>query len=69
MTIDVLIRTMRTRAGLSVRELAKKIGVVNQSIYNWENGDRIPSAEKLLAVAEACDHELLFRPKHRFYDK
>lgn len=69
MTIDVLIRTMRTRAGLSVRELANEIGVVNQSVYNWESGSRIPSAENLLAVAQACDHELLFRPKHRFYDK
>lgn len=68
MSIDELIKTMRTRAGYSVARLADELGCVVQSVYNWENGSNVPSAETLLAIARICGYELIFRPKPKdFY--
>lgn len=44
---------LRKLKGLSQTELAKNIGVVTQSaIAKWEAGDRTPSLECLIALAE-----------------
>ena len=61
MNVAELIRTMRTRAGLSVPQLAKKMGSTTGQIYSWESGKVVPSAEKLLAVARATGYQLVFR--------
>ncbi len=52
------IRTARQRAGLSRRELmlslrSRGIDVVEATIFNWENGGSIPTAEKLPILAAA----------------
>ena len=68
MSINQLIKTMRTRAGYSVARLADELGCVVQSVYNWENGSNVPNAETLLAIARICGYELIFRPKPKdFY--
>lgn len=61
----VTLRELRENAGLSVCEVAKKIGVTRNAVYNYENGLR--SIDVLLAfnlaliykvsiddIAEAC---------------
>ena len=61
MNVAELIKTMRTRSGLSVVELAAKMGVTTNQIYTWESGKTIPGSEKLLAVARATGYQLIFR--------
>ena len=36
------LRSLRTERGLSVKDLADEIDVSFQTIYRWENGERIP---------------------------
>lgn len=36
------LRQLRKERGLSVRELADSIDVSFQTVYRWENGDRVP---------------------------
>lgn len=51
--VDV-VKTNRKEAGLSIRNLALKIGVSNQQISRWENEkDRIP-LHRATAMANAC---------------
>ena len=61
MNVAELIRTMRTRSGMSVAELAVKMGVNPNQVYSWESGKTIPGSEKLLAVARATGYQLVFR--------
>jgi DNA-binding XRE family transcriptional regulator len=44
------LRTMRARLGLSAAQLAKLIGVSEQSIYNWETKKATPRKEQLAAI-------------------
>ena len=67
MSIDELIKTMRTRAGFSAARLADELGCAIQSVYNWEHGDTLPNAETLLSIARICGYELIFRPKPRSF--
>ena len=67
MNVAELIRTMRTRAGLSVLELSKKMGATTGQIYQWEAGNVVPSSEKLLAVARATGYQLVFRKQDYKY--
>ena len=61
MTVPELIKTMRTRSGLSVNELAARMGIGPNQIYSWETGKVMPGAEKLMAVARATGYQLVFR--------
>lgn len=39
------LKILRINAGYNQKELAKKIGVTNQTLSNVENGRRMPSGE------------------------
>ena len=62
---DVLgknIRNLRTKCGMSVPELAEKCDVSVQTVYRWENGDRVPDIVKFVMLADLFGveiHELL----------
>jgi DNA-binding transcriptional regulator YiaG len=43
--------SLRARLGLSASELAKLIGVSDQSVYNWEHKRATPRKEQLAALA------------------
>lgn len=47
------IRDMRKAAGMSMKELGKKVGVSESAIGYYETGKRKPSIEMLLMLAEA----------------
>lgn len=53
----IYIQAMRTKAGLSRREYAIRVGVSEKTIQNWETGLSVPDMEQLeaLAVAAHCD--------------
>ncbi len=47
------LRSIRVRAGLSVTELAREVGISQPHLTNIERGDRQPSPEVLVKLAEA----------------
>lgn len=45
------LRSLRTRLDLSAGDLAKLIGVSQQSVYNWEAKKTVPRREQVSAIA------------------
>jgi DNA-binding transcriptional regulator YiaG len=45
------LRSLRTRLRLSAPDLARLLGVSDQSIYNWELKKTVPRREQLVAIA------------------
>ena len=44
------LRSLRTRLGLSAKQLAVLLGVSEQSVYNWETKKATPRKEQLAAI-------------------
>ena len=55
-------KTLRIRTGLTQNELSSAIGVAQNTVSNWENGERMPSAAMLPKIAQAlnCTIDELF---------
>ena len=47
------MRRARKSAGMTIRELSEKSGVVEVSIYTYENGTRAPGLHNLVALADS----------------
>ncbi len=54
-----LIKDLRTRAGLTQAELARRLGTSQPAIARWEAAKTEPGFENLLRVAHRCGFELL----------
>ena len=50
-SICAIIKSNRSRLGLTVSELAKKMDVSYQTVYRWESGERIPDITMLIELA------------------
>lgn len=48
--IPTLIRTLRQRLGLSQRQFGEQLGVVFQTVNNWENGRTQPTRMALMVI-------------------
>ena len=61
--IGVLIRSERTRRGMTQEELAEKMDVSRQTISKWEMGSAYPEMEKALLLCKlfACSLDELMR--------
>mgnify|MGYP002796210196 FL=1 len=46
------LKEIRKDKGLSMSELANKIGVSTNTISRWERGERIPNLEALVTLAK-----------------
>lgn len=46
------IRELRRRSGLSQEELAEKLDVSRQAVSKWELGSAVPTADKLVDIAD-----------------
>lgn len=46
------IKELRLEEGITQRELAKRLGVCNQTISFWEKGQREPDLDSLVAIAK-----------------
>lgn len=55
MTTGERIKTARTNAGLSLRQLAKMLECSHAAISDWEAGNRRPSDLWLNTIADYCD--------------
>ncbi len=49
------IKDLRTNAGLSQMQLAKKINVSQSAVAKWELGKTEPTASAIIALAEFFD--------------
>ena len=45
------LRSLRERLGLSMKDLAKLVGVSEQSVYNWEHKRAVPREPQLARIA------------------
>jgi len=52
--LAVQLRTLREQAGLTQGQLAERVGVHRNTVYNWENGAGLPTA-LFLRVCAALD--------------
>ena len=56
-TIQSCFRTLRISAGLTQKEVADYLGISQVSVWQWENNENMPRADKLPAIAKlfGCD--------------
>ena len=52
MPIAHRLYNLRIEGNLSKEEVARRIGVTKQAVYQWENGIRIPRTANLVALAD-----------------
>ena len=45
------LRSLRARLGVSMKDLAKLVGVSEQSVYNWEHKRAVPREPQLVRIA------------------
>ena len=71
MTTAEIIKTARTRRGLSMKQLSEKSEISKQSIWNIEKGKVSPTMDTMLTLMRAMDYELVFKPKYKggYYDE
>ena len=50
--IQITLEAARVNAGYSQKEAAKKLGVSNVTLSNWERGVSMPKANQIIAI---CD--------------
>lgn len=58
MKVSDQIKVRREQLGVSVSELAKRIGVSGQSIRHWENGRSYPGKAKISALETALSFNI-----------
>lgn len=46
------LKKMRLKRRLSQEDIAKKMGVTPATVCRWENGEFLPRADKLIALAK-----------------
>ena len=51
--VDPKLEAKRLAAGISVTDMAKRIGVTSSAICQWEQGQTFPQAKQVPAIAEA----------------
>lgn len=58
------LKEMRKKAGFTAREVATKLGVSFQNVYNWEAGSYNPRSAQLYEMAKlyGCSMEDLMKP-------
>ena len=60
MTVGERIAALRKEKKLSQGALAEAVGVSRQAVSKWENGLSNPDTEKLMALAEVLETEVVY---------
>lgn len=55
MSFSENLKRIRTERGISQQELAKKVGVSQTAIYQWEKGTRTPKVDAIAKLASVLD--------------
>ena len=56
--ISETIRALRKAEGLTMKELAERTGLSESAISRWENGNRVPSSDKLVTIIQALNGDV-----------
>ena len=65
MTAGEIIRTARESKGFTMQELADRSGTSLQTIFKIETNRVSPKMDTMLALIEAMDYEVVFKPKYK----
>ena len=65
MTAGEIIRTARESTGFTMQELADRSGTSLQTIFKIETNRVTPRMDTMLALIEAMDYEIVFKPKYK----
>lgn len=52
------IKKMRTKNGLTQKQLSDRLGVKQQNVSDWERGERSPSVKNLKKLAEVLNCQI-----------
>jgi DNA-binding XRE family transcriptional regulator len=65
-----IIKTTCKELGVTQKELAERIGVAEQTIYNWNSGKEIPEwgAKSIANLLEAHKHRRIVEAGRTFFD-
>jgi putative transcriptional regulator len=53
--VPILVRTLRRRLGLSQKQFGEKLGVVFQTVNNWENGRTMPTRMAQMLIRQQLE--------------
>jgi transcriptional regulator with XRE-family HTH domain len=53
------LRSLRQQKGLSIMEVAEKLGVQRQTVYQWERGETLPTLRKLVLLESVYGDDLI----------
>ena len=65
MDVAALIRSARSRSGLSLRALAERAGTSHATLAAYEQGRKVPRADTLVRILTAAGTELVQEPVRR----
>ena len=65
MTAGEIIRKARESKGFTMQELADRSGTSLQTIFKIETNRMSPKMDTMLALMEAMDYEIVFKPKYK----
>lgn len=71
MTAGEIIRKARESKGFTMQELADRSGTSLQTVFKIETNRVVPRMDTMLALIEAMDYEIVFKPKYKggYYDE
>ena len=53
------LRSLRQQKGLSIKDVAEKVGVQRQTVYQWERGETLPTLRKLVLLESVYGDDLI----------
>jgi transcriptional regulator with XRE-family HTH domain len=60
-----VIREIRLRAGLTQKQLARRLGTKQSVVSRWETGSAAPTLETLQTIARVCGFEVRLQVAER----
>jgi transcriptional regulator with XRE-family HTH domain len=53
------LRSLRQQKGLSIKDVAERLGVQRQTVYQWERGETLPTLGKLVLLESIYGDDLI----------
>lgn len=54
------LKFMRRTSGMTQREVAERLGIIRQTVTNYENGERTPDIKILSAMLQLYGYDIYF---------
>ena len=61
--IGMILKNMRLTAGLSQKELGKRLNLADTTISSYERENSQPDFDIILRISKICGYEILFKDK------